>query len=313
MDILKVRHNFLKTIREFFYNRSYLEVETSHIMATSPPDPFIDPLKVFIGEKGPYYLHTSPELNMKKLLQVDKERIFQICKVFRVEELEEIHSIEFTMLEWYMKGTYGDAMNEAKELIQFIVNRLFYEEHERYFKDWPVYDLETLFVEKTGINPFALDREGLFSALTQKGFKGINVQDDWNDLFFKLFIQEVEESIRSDVPYFIKDWPLSISTMAERKGTMKVERFELYIDGCEIANGYTELLNAAEQRKRFEKDNATRRRLGKETFPVDEQFLNALSKASGPYTGVSIGVDRLLMVLLHKKTIDEVMVNRFKV
>jgi len=313
MDIVKIRHNFLKTIREFFYTHGYLEVETSHIMDTVPPDPFIDPIKVFIGTQGPFYLHTSPEMNMKRLLPSGHERIFQICKVFRVEEFEDIHSIEFTMLEWYRRGTYEDAMTETKRLILFIIEHLFPDEKEHTVKEWPIYDLEKIIEEKTGINPFKLDREGLFSALIEKGFKGIDERDDWNSLFFKLFIQEIEDNIQKDSPYFIKDWPLSISTMAKRKGINKVERFELYMDGYEIANGYTELLDAKEQRMRFIEDNKTRKRLGKETFPIDEGFLDSLSKANDPYAGVSLGVDRLLMVLLKKKTIDEVMVNRFTV
>jgi len=313
MDILKIRHHFLKTIREFFYTHGYLEVETSQIMATVPPDPFIDPLKVFIDTQGPFYLHTSPEMNMKRLLSSGHEKIFQICKVFRVEDLQEIHSIEFTMLEWYTRGTYEDAMTETRKLILFIIERLFPDEKERIMKEWPIYDLEKIFEEKTGINPFTLDREGFFSALIKKGFKGIDERDDWNNLFFKSFIQEIEDKIQKDVPYFIKDWPLSISTMAKRKGANKVERFELYMDGYEIANGYTELLDVKEQRMRFIEDNETRKRLGKETFPVDEEFLDSLSKLAGPYAGVSLGLDRFLMVLLYKKTIDEVMVNRFTV
>ncbi|MCX5811607.1 MAG: hypothetical protein NT178_03575, partial [Proteobacteria bacterium] len=114
-------------------------------------------------------------------------------------------------------------------------------------------------------------------------------------------------------PYFIKDWPLSVSTMAKKKDTNKVERFELYISGVEIANGYTELLNPEEQRNRFVIDNREREKLGKKTFESDEGFFEALSRVEGPCTGVSIGVDRLLMVLFDKEKLDDVMIQRFKV
>ena len=311
-DILEIRHNLLKTIREFFYRSDYLEVETPNLMKTALPDPYIDPLRVYLDDRGPFYLHTSPEMGMKKLLANGHDRIFQMCKVYRWEELEEVHSIEFTMLEWYMKGTYIQAMNEVVELISFIVDKLYVSKKENFKRPWKIYELERLFLEKTGINPFKLDRDGLFMAMKGMGFTGIDERDSWNDLFFKLFIQELECRIKEDAPYFIKDWPLSVSTMAKKKGTNKVERFELYINGLEIANGYTELLNQEEQRNRFLKDNKERTGLGKQTFKADKEFLEALSRLRGSYAGTSLGVDRLLMVLLHRDKIDDVMVERFR-
>ncbi|MCX8021679.1 MAG: EF-P lysine aminoacylase EpmA [Syntrophorhabdaceae bacterium] len=308
---LNARHELLRSVREFFYLNGYTEVETSNIMETLSPDPNIDPVSVFIGGKGPFYLHTSPEIHMKRLLSYGHKRIFQICKVFRVEELKDIHTIEFTMLEWYREGTYLDGIHECESLIAYLYERFSrMDPPKRPFK---VYDLETLFIEKTGINPFSLDRDGLFTLMGLRGFKGIDEKDSWNDLFFKLFLQEVEPKIGGDGPYFIKDWPETISTMAKRKGENKVERFELYIDGLEIANGYTELLDAEEQRERFIKDNRERERMGKEIFPIDEGFLEDLSRLEGTYTGTSIGMDRLLMVLLGKKKIDDVLIHPFRV
>jgi elongation factor P--(R)-beta-lysine ligase len=306
-SVLKTRHRLLKSIREFFNHHGYIEVETPYLMKAVPPDPYVEPLRVSIPDKGLFYLHTSPEMAMKKLLLYREDKIFQICKVFREEEFEEIHSTEFTMLEWYMKGEYRDAMNEVEDLLCYVVDRISKGDKERFKKPWRRYDLEKLFLEKTSLNPFDLDREALFCSMERKGFRGIDGRDDWNSLFFKLFIQEVEPSIKEDGPYFITDWPLSVSTMARRKGLNKVDRFELYINGLEIANGYTELLDADEQMQRFLKDNRTRSTLNKELFPVDEEFLQSLSGLEGPYTGVSVGIDRLLMALGRKATIDEVL------
>jgi lysyl-tRNA synthetase class 2 len=173
-----------------------------------------------------------------------------------------------------------------------------------------VYDLAELFIKEIDINPFEFDREAMFLGMQGKGFMGIDYKDTWNDLFFKLFIQEVEPRIPKEAPYFIKDWPLSVSTMAKRKDDNRVERFELYMDGLEIANGYTELLDVLEQRQRFELDNLKRKASGKHTFVIDEAFLEALGRLKGSYAGVSVGVDRLLMVLLGKKRIEDVMINR---
>lgn len=310
LELLRFRHALLKAIRDFYYEKDYLEVETPNLMKTAAPDPNIEPLKVYIEDKGPFFLHTSPEMGMKKLLQVGHKRIFQICKVFRVEESEEFHNTEFAMLEWYREGTYLNAMEEVEELVTFVVDQLFTDDKNRFARPWRVYELSDLFVSMTGINPFELTRDGLSSAMQSDGFLGIDEKDTWNDLFFKLFIQEVEPKIPQEAPYFIKDWPLSVSTMAKRKDANRVERFELYINGLEIANGYTELLDRSEQRQRFDRDNDERSASGKQTFSTDEAFLVALDQIHGPYAGVSVGVDRLIMVLLGKDRIEEVLINR---
>ncbi|NLW34697.1 amino acid--tRNA ligase-related protein [Syntrophorhabdus aromaticivorans] len=314
-EILRLRHELMRAVRDYFYHNGYIEVETSNLMRTSAPDPNVDPLEVYVGDQGPYYLHTSPEMGMKKLLPHSRGGIFQICKVYRVEELEEIHSVEFTMLEWYRKGTYLEAMDETKKLVEFAAERLQAAHNDRYEGPWKVYDLAELFVQRIDINPFGLEKADLLAAMKEKGFMGIDESDNWNDLFFKFFIQEVEPRIPKETPYFIRDWPLSVSTMARRRDAGRVERFELYIDGLEIANGYTELLDREEQMQRFEIDNRERKGSGKRVFGTDEGFLETLSvlEHEGPYAGVSVGIDRLLMVLLGKERIADVMVQRFSV
>lgn len=305
--VLHTRHRLLQAIREFFYKNRYIEVETPNLTKTAPPDPYIDPLTVYIRDKGPFYLHTSPEMGMKKLLRYNTQRIFQICKVYREEELDGTHSIEFTMLEWYRRGSYLKTIQEVGKLIDFIAKRLKIGETCLFNRPLKIYDLEELFKEKTGFNPFVLKRNELIKRTGEKKSIHISKKDTWNDIFFKIFIQEIEPKIKKNVPYFIVNWPLSISTMAKQKGANKVERFELYINGLEIANGYTELLDAREQRKRFIKDNMQRKRLSKDVFDIDEDFLKAISSIKGEYTGVSLGVDRLLMVLLGKDKIDDVL------
>jgi elongation factor P--(R)-beta-lysine ligase len=312
VNLLRLRHEFMKAIRGFFYDRGYLEVETPNLVKNSPPDPCIDPLSVHVGTRGPFYLHTSPEIGMKKLLRHGVNRIFQVCKVYRVEEFEEVHSTEFTMLEWYREGTYGEAMEDTASLVEVVAGIPGFETGDRFKAPFPIYDLEDLVRNRTGVNPFAFDREGFFRALELKGFPGIDERDTWNDLFFKLFIQEVEPAMGDEKPYFVKDWPASISTMAKMKDEKKVERFELYARGLEIANGYTELIDREAQRERFERDNLERERLGKEVFAADEGFLKGLAELRGSFAGVSVGVDRLLMALKGTENIDDVLVQRFK-
>ena len=311
-ELMKARHDLIRLVRDFFYSHGYLEVETPNLTKTAAPDPNIEPLKVYVGDKGPFFLHTSPEKGMKKLLH-GHERIFQVCKVYRVEEHGEIHNTEFTMLEWYREGTYLDAMNEVEDLISYVVDHFPTADGGRFTRPWKVYDLAELFIKETDINPFEFDREALFLGMQGKGFMGIDHKDTWNDLFFKLFIQEVEPRIPKETTYFIKDWPLSVSTMAKRKDANRVERFELYINGLEIANGYTELLDASEQKQRFVMDNSERKASEKQTFVIDEELLDVLGKLQGPYAGVSIGVDRLLMVLLGKEYIADVLIERLTI
>ncbi|MBP9561039.1 MAG: hypothetical protein KBE27_04390, partial [Syntrophorhabdaceae bacterium] len=133
------------------------------------------------------------------------------------------------------------------------------------------------------------------------------------DIFFKIFIQEIEPAIKDDSPYFIIDWPSSISSMAKPKGKNKVERFEMYIDGLEIANGYTELMDSRVLRERFKKENQRRKRLGKDIFHEDREFMEAIDSIQGGYTGVSIGIDRLLMSLMGKDRIDDVLPFRLRI
>ena len=312
-DILKKRHMLLQAIRRFFCGRGYIEADTAHLMRMPPPDPQIDPLAVCIDKRGPFYLHTSPEMGMKKLLPAGHKRLFQICKVFRTEDHEEVHNTEFTMLEWYREGTYRDTLAETEHLVRAVARDFSVIGTDPFAGPFPVFSIEGLFMEHFGFNPFLLDRGGFFDALTRKGFIGIDGLDDWNNLFFKAFIQDVEPALPKDGPYFIIDWPGTISTMAKQKEGEpgKVERFELYMEGLEIANGYTELLDPVLQRERFVKDNEERKRLGKAVFDIDEVFLDALSKLSGSYSGVSIGVDRLFMALLGKKEIADVTPYRF--
>jgi len=313
-DLLKTRDAMLRAIRRFFFDRAFVEVETAYLARSAPCDPYIEPLTVFVGDSSPYYLHTSPEVGMKKALASGLDRIFQICKVFRVEELEEVHSVEFTMLEWYSPGTYVEAIEGTRDLVRSVSGSLGGQARHYIEGTWKTLELRQLFLDATGIDPFPLTADVLLSRMKERGFGGLSEKETWEDLFFKLFIQEVEPRVhgKEKGPCFIKDWPASLTAMAKRKDPYTVERFELYLKGIEIANGYTELLDAEEQRSRSIVDQRKRESLGKEVFPLDEEFLEALPRIPGPMAGVSIGLDRLLMVLLDKEAIDDVLPDRLR-
>lgn len=310
-EILLARHALLRAVRDFFYQGGYVEVETPNLMKTAPPDPSIEPLRTFAGKKGPFFLHTSPEMGMKKLLPFCP-RIFQICKAYRVEELDEVHNTEFTMLEWYMPGTYDNAIDELSRFISNAASQLNKPLIEHLQKEWPSFTLESIFLERTGINPLDMDKASLLAVLREKGFR-VSGTDGWDDLFFLLYVQEVEPWLHGLDAVIIRDWPIWLSSMAKKKDDNRVERFEFYVGGLELANGYTELLDPEEQRDRFVRDNKKRMLEGKPVFPIDLEFLDGLSEIDGPITGVSVGLDRLLMVLTRKERIEEVLPYRVRI
>jgi lysyl-tRNA synthetase class 2 len=254
-------------------------------------------------------------MGMKKLVALGHEKIFQICKAFRVEEFEEHHAIEFTMLEWYMGGTYIEAMEETTGLVRTLGRALGTCAAGIVEGRFDVRELKALFLETANLDPLPLDRDALFSAMKERGFQGPALSGTWEDLFFLFFVQKIEPRIRSlgETPCFIKDWPALLTAMAKKRDDHTVERFELYMNGLEIANGYTELLDAGEQRARLSRDNAVRAQRGMRVFPPDEQFLEALGRIRGPIAGVSVGVDRLLMALLGKERIGEVLPERLTI
>lgn len=307
LDYLRIRQYIFRKIREFFTQRDYIEVETPYIVRTVPPDPHIEPVFVYVERCGPYFLHTSPEIYMKKLLATGLKRIFQICRVFRAEREDEIHRVEFTMLEWYREGNYMDTLKETEELLDFISSLL-----EREFgikksfsPPFAIFDLEELFTMKLDINPFHFDRDGLYDLLRKRKIVRVNEGDSWIDMFLKVFLEKIDPYIDKSTPYFIVGWPYILTSMAKAKNG-KAERFELYVDGVEIANGYSELLNPDEQRKRFEKDNIERIKTGKREMMIDEEFISCLSEIVGDYSGVALGLDRLVTVLTGEKDIGKV-------
>jgi len=302
-----LRPYLLSKIRDFFNNDGYIEVETPYVVPTVPPDPHIEPLLVYIGDVGPYFLHTSPEIYMKKILARGLKRIYQICRAFRVENKDELHSLEFTMLEWYREGSCMEALKETERLVDFLSSYLEsdFGIKKSFSPPFRIFDMEELFLERLNISPFNHEKMEFYIALKEKNIVSVREDDSWLDMFFKAFFERIEPSIDKSTPYFITGWPIYLSSMAKAKDG-KAERFELYVRGVEIANGYSELLDPTEQRKRFEEDNNRRKMMGKREFIIDGDFISCLSKIEGEYSGCAVGVERLMMVLLGEEDIDRV-------
>lgn len=276
---LSARADILSKIRHFFAEHSILEVETPLLSQSTNPDPNLDS---FTTEN--YYLQTSPEFAMKRLLVAGSGPIYQICKAFRAGESGRLHNPEFTMLEWYRPGfKLENLMDEAEELLTLLL------------KTPPAMRVsyQKLFQEFLNINPHATTKEELKSiAHRHDEFKNLDCRekDHWLNLFMTHCIEPKLQGL-----VFIYDYPASQAMLATvQEGLAK--RFEVYIDGIEIGNGFQELTDATIQRQRFMDDNEKRQALGKPTIPFDERFLSALEHGLPECAGIAIGVDRLIML-----------------
>lgn len=302
LPVLQLRARVLAQVREFFRQRQVLEVETPLLWPTTATDLHIDSIRVTDGvdpEVGSLFLQTSPEFAMKKLLAAGSGSIFQLGKAFRRGERSRRHHPEFTLLEWYRVG-FDDhrLMDEISELVGSLTGRpaplrLSYRE---------------LFEQHLALDPHSCAFEELLAVARQHvDFQSAGYSRD--DLLHLLLAEVIEPAMTSD--YFIYDFPVSMAALArivpDSRGVPVAKRFELFLAGMEIANGYWELTDAAEQRGRFLADLDQRRALGRDPLPVDEQLLAALQAGLPDCAGVALGLDRLLMVMRGAASIDEVL------
>lgn len=291
---LKSRAQIVAKIRQFFFERGVLEVETPLLSHATVTDPYV----VGIPAQD-YFLQTSPEYAMKRLLAVGSGSIFQICKAFRQGDTGKKHNPEFTMLEWYrVDYDHHDLMDEMDQLLQFVLNTAAAER-------MTVADLFEKFV---GVNPHAASLVELAACVREKiSFDGELA--DRNICLELLFTHCIESQIGLERPIFIYDFPVSQAALAKiQNGNPPVaSRFEVYFKGVELANGFHELQDFNEQRARFEKDLIYRQQNNLPQINIDEKFLAALQHGLPDCAGVALGVDRLVMLALQAETIADVM------
>lgn len=303
LPTLRARAALLAALRGFFGSRGLLEVETPLLSAHATVDRHIDSFRSADGR----WLHTSPEFAMKRLLCAGSGPIWQVCKVFRREESGRRHNPEFTMLEWYRPGFDHHAlMGEVAELVTALaaaldrplagrVGRLSYRE---------------AFQQHLGLDPFTADIPAIRAALARAGHDagdlGGGDRDIWLDVAMSL---AVGPKLGLETPCFLYDFPASQAALSRirRDDPPVAERFELFWRGTELANGFHELGDAAEQRQRFEAEQAWRREQGREVPPYDGNLIAALGSGLPDCAGVALGLDRLLMLLLNKASLADVL------
>ena len=286
---LELRARILHEFRNCLIEKGFLEVETPYILPEPAPERHIDPIAV---EEG--YLHTSPEICMKRLFAAGYDRIFQICKCFRRREHGSRHLPEFTMLEWYRAGiNYEGLMVDCETLVSEVVKRtksgytITYAGEEIDFRPpWQWLSVRDAFDRYAGMDLAPVLRE---------------------DKFEELLIEKVEPNLGRGRPTFLHDFPASMAAMAKTRveNSEIEERFELYVVGVELANGFSELNDEAEQKTRLEKEMKARKNMGKDIFPLPMKFLQSVGHMPDG-AGIALGIDRLVMVLADKQDIKEV-------
>ena len=320
---LQFRSELLRTIRQLFYGKNFYEVQTPILSADTVIDCHLEPLVVG-GSSLPinrhhtrnYYLQTSPEFAMKRLLAEGFNPIFQITPVFRVGDRGPLHNVEFTMLEWYRIGDdYQSGMQFLEELIAFLFEYLV-------DKFVPVFPADApravkcsqrtyrdAFESVTGINPHTATISELQSYCVQRQipYPGVPwgaIRDDWLDLLFSEIVQPALDNV------IVYDYPSTQPQLAKIRHDTECsvsERFELFLRGYEIASGYHELQDAVELRMRFQANNNCRQSVGRSVLPIESSLLTTMESGFPPCSGTALGIDRLLMVMLGAESIDEVL------
>ena len=287
-NYLTARATLYQQIRAFFAERQVIEIDTPLLADAPVTDPFLEALTVKHQGKT-QYLQTSPEYAMKRLLVAGSGDIYQLCKAFRAEEVGRLHRTEFTLLEWYRVGfDEHDLMAEMDALLQCTLSCQPAKKHT----------YQRLFESYLGINPHTVNQEALLAiAHQQVDLIADNLNRD--DYLMLLFSHCIEPHLGHEQPVFVYDYPASQAALAQCKqvdGQHVAARFEVFVNGVELANGYHELTDATEQKRRFEKDLVVRKQLGLSAVPIDDDLVRALKQGLPACAGVALGVDRLLML-----------------
>ncbi len=312
---LRLRARILREVRAFFEARGVLEVETPYLSVAAATEPHLYSLRVAPDGPGSRrrYLHTSPEFPMKRLLAAGAGPIFQICRVFREGEAGALHNPEFTLLEWYRPGWDHHAlMQELAELAGAVIaSRRPLGEPERV-------TYREAFERHAGIDPLRVGPAELLGRARALGLApppGLGERADDRDALLDLLSSHlVQPRLGIGRPCLLYDYPASQAALARvRAGDPPVaERFELFVDGIELANGFHELTDAGEQGRRFAAENERRRAAGHAPVPIDERFLAALEAGVPDCAGVALGLDRLIMLAAGAGRIDEVLAFPFE-
>jgi len=321
------RAKALAGIRGFFGGAGFVEVETPALQVSPGLEPHLKAFATRLehpdGTEQALYLHTSPEFAMKKLLVAGEAKLFQLAPVFRNGERAALHHPAFTMLEWYRAGVdYRAIMADCEGLLRAVAEatgetRLRWQGLEaRIDLPWQYLSVAEAcrlhggldLAACIGADPLKPDLIAMRAACAAIGLR-VDTGDSWDDLYFRLALERIEPKLGLGVPTILYDYPIHMAALSRPKpGAPHVaERFELYACGVELANAFSELTDAAEQRRRFTADMALKKSLYGYDYPIDEDFLSALEHGLPDCAGIALGVDRLVLLLCGAERIEEVL------
>jgi lysyl-tRNA synthetase class 2 len=309
LSLLENRARFLQGTRRFFIEREYLEVETPILAPHLIPEPSLEVFKTdYIdseGQETSFFLVPSPELWMKRILAAGSGSLFQIAKSFRnVESIEKMHNPEFTMLEWYTLGhSYKDSIGVTEDLISFLCTLI--PAKDDLLPPYQQIAMRDAFIQTVDLDLDDLMERGRLLDAAKKLELNCHQEDTWEELFNRIFLSRVEPELPVDRPFVLYDYPRAIPTLAKSRGHY-AERWELYMRGVEIANCFSEETSLEALERLFE-DEAQRKRECAVPHKIDRELLRCFAEGFPECSGVALGMDRLLMVLLGENSLDRVM------
>lgn len=329
-EIIQIRANIVRAVREFFEKEGFLEVETPTLVSSPDPSPFNEVFKI---EEKNLFLTPSPEFFIKKLLAVGLKNVYQITKAYRDwQEKDPLHLCEFTILEWYRnEADYFGLMVDCEKLVNFVWERLCNQVQSAKFKvknynsklkvtlnyqgseinltpPWQRISCKEAFEKYADVDlDEFLDIKRAEEICRKKGYQ-INLNHSWEEFYHQVFLNEVEPKLPKEQPLILYDYPAPLAALSkiQESDPRYAERFEFYIGGLELGNGYSELTDSQEQEKRLKADIEIRKLKGMKVFDYDHDFADALKKGMPKTAGIAVGIDRLIMLFTNSVDIHEV-------
>ena len=315
---MRLRATIVQTVRQFFIDHDFIEVDTPVALTAPAPEAHLEAPAVWFSGKTQArqqrFLQTSPELRMKRILAQGLPRIFQIAAAFRDGDYTRLHRPEFRLLEWYrLHDTWETLLSDCEELFSACAQAL--EASVRFggkeldlSRPFLRISMDEAFIKHVGFSILdAMSKESLAACLQERGIH-FDKTDTWDELFHRVFLSVVEPAlVACQRPFFLTHFPAPLAALARlSKSDNRVsERFEFYVQGIELANGFGELTDATEQRQRFVEERALRQKKGMNDYPLDERFLQSLDSL-GEAAGIALGLDRLILILLGENDLDAV-------
>ncbi len=313
---LDIRFKILRYIREYFWSQGFTEIETPLLLRLPGQEPYLSPMRVTLhnekGEEYRGYLHTSPEYTMKKMLAAGYTKIFSLGKVFRdYESFGGTHNPEFTMIEWYQANADMYAiMDDVEGLLQYLAKAISKHQDTNTNVITPSRShMRDLWMQYTNINlDLNITQEALYETLKQRGLN-VTPNEPYEDLFYRIFLNEIEPHLGKSGPQIVHHYPHPMAALSKHS-TVDIgyaERFEVYWNGMELGNAFSELIDPVEQKNRLIEEQKQRKEAGKDVYDIDQEFIDALEHMP-PSGGIAMGVDRIISALTSCQKIDDMLV-----